>query len=440
MSRLRLRTAAVSQGASSLVFPETMSHLLRKRISLPRGRIRRLVTVYAGSWIGGATAGMVLAIAALAPGGELPQAVPVEGEPFGARLVAVDSEWQLTFDGESGRRVMPAAELVRWGRFAEVMRGPVLVLADGGLLTGAVYGVDKERLTAESDLFGPVKLPLEQVAGVVFELPADRHARDLRFDRVGRATGDSDLLILNNGDEVAGRLEHIDDTRIRLAAAVGPVDVEVHRVRALVFNPALLARREPRGLRAMAGFADGSRLVADRLELSGQSLRIDVAGAQRWTTAAEDLIGLQPRGGRVTYLSDLPVADDRHVPFLDLPWPYQTDRSVSGAWLRAGGRLYLKGLGVHSAARLTYLLDEPYRRFEAELAVDDETAGQGSVRFRVFVDGRVKHTSPTVRGREPPVPISVHLSDAKRLDLVVDFADRADVEDHADWLDARLVP
>lgn len=415
-----------------------MSHPLRKNIAILRARIR-LATEHAASWIGRATAGVVLAVAALAPGAELPETLPVDGEPFGARLVAADSQWRLTFDGERGRRVVPAPELVRWGRFAEVVRGPVLVLADGGLLVGAVFGVDKERLTADSDLFGPVKLPLEQVAGVVFELPADRHARDLLLDRVARATGDSDLLILNNGDEVAGRLEQVDDKLIRLAAALGPVDVEVHRVRALVFNPALLARRKPPGLCAVAGFGDGSRLVADRLEVSGQSLRIDVAGAPRWTTAAEDLIGLQPRGGGVTYLSDLAVADDRHVPFLDLHWPYRTDRSVSGAWLRAGGRLYLKGLGVHGAARLTYFLDKPYRRFEAELAVDDETAGRGSVRFRVFVDGSVKHTSPTMPGREPPVPVSVDLSGAKRLDLVVDFADRADQQDHADWLDARLV-
>ena len=388
---------------------------------------------------GGMMPGVVLAITALTAHAELPEAVPVDGKPFHARLVAVDSEWQLTFDAEAGRRVVPAAGLVRWGQCAEVVRGPVLVLADGGLLMGEVYGVDKERLTADSDLFGLVELPLERVAGVVFDLPADRHARDLLFDRVASAGGESDRLILNNGDEVTGRLEQIEDKVIRLAAVVGSVDVEVHRVRALVFNPALLARRKRQGLRAMAAFRNGSRLVAHRLVVGGQSLQIDVAEGLRWTTAAEELAGLQPLGGGVTYLSDLAVADDRQVPFLDLPWPYRTDRSVSGGWLRAGGRLYWKGLGVHSAARLTYLIDEPYRRFEAELAIDDGTSGRGSVRFRVFVDGSPKYTSPTVRGREPPVPVSVDLSGAKRLDLVVDFADRADEKDHANWLNARLV-
>ena len=43
------------------------------------------------------------------------------------------------------------------------------------------------------------------------------------------------------------------------------------------------------------------------------------------------------------------------------------DRNAEGGRLRCGERLYLKGLGMHSAARLTYALDGPYQRFEAEL-------------------------------------------------------------------------
>jgi hypothetical protein len=39
----------------------------------------------------------------------------------------------------------------------------------------------------------------------------------------------------------------------------------------------------------------------------------------------------------------------------------------------------------------------------------------------------------------PPVPIDIDLSGGKQIDLVVDFADRADVQDWADWLDARLI-
>ncbi len=94
---------------------------------------------------------------------------------------------------------------------------------------------------------------------------------------------------------------------------------------------------------------------------------------------------------------------------------------------------------MHSSSRLTYDLDQPYKQFQAELAIDDATNGGGSVRFRVLVDGREKYTSETIRGNTKPVPITVDLTGAKRLELIVDYADRADVLDHADWINARLI-
>ncbi len=106
--------------------------------------------------------------------------------------------------------------------------------------------------------------------------------------------------------------------------------------------------------------------------------------------------------------------------------------------------MYLKGLGMHSPARLTYELDDAYERFQAEVAVDDEAKAGGSVVFRVFVDdgsGRWQQraSSETVRGGEAPRTLSADVKGAKRISLLIDFADRGDELDHADWLDARLV-
>ena len=225
---------------------------------------------------------------------------------------------------------------------------------------------------------------------------------------------------------------------LRLTTEVGPVEIEMDRVAAVVFNPAL--RRKPtfKGLHAWAGFADGTLLLADRLEVDAKKVVTTALGQTR-KTAAEDLVFLQPLEGRVAYLSDRPPGGYRHVPYLNLRWPLKADRNATGGRLRGDGRLYLKGLGMHTAARATYPVDEKYKRFDAALGIDDSTAGRGSVRFRVFVDGREKFTSDTIRGGQTSVPISVDVTGAKRLDLIIDFADRADEMDHANWLDARLV-
>jgi len=315
----------------------------------------------------------------------------------------------------------------------------VAITAGGGLLVADVVEADLDHITLNSGLFGEVELPLDALSGVVFDLPAAEKRRDLLLGRIARASGDADRLLLQNGDEITGLIEAIDRAAVTLRTDGGTPKIEIQRIAALILNPELKRPPKHQGLRAWAGFADGSRLIARELVVHGKVLEITSAG-QKWKTLAAELVFLQPLGGRVTYLSDLAPAAQRHEPYLDLKWPaWRRDENITGGRLRCGGRLYLKGIGVHSYSQLTYLLDKPYRRFHAELGIDDSTAGRGSAVFRVYVDRQRKYTSKIVRGGEAPVPVAVDLTGAKRLDLIVDFADRADQLDHAAWLNPRLV-
>jgi hypothetical protein len=368
------------------------------------------------------------------------EAVPVEGPAFAAELAGVDAQWQVTLRTAAGSRTLPAAELVRWGSPAEVRQGSLVVLADGGLVAAEVIEADKKTLSVDSDLFGLLKLPLDALAGIVFQSPSDRQARDALLDQVAKAAGSTDRIIFANDDQLTGQVDAIKSGTLKLQAAIG-ASVELSRVRTLIFNPALRRRTAAQGLSAIVGFRDASRVVVQRLEVDGQAVSLELAaGLKLQSNRPQDLVLLEPRGGRVVYLSDLKPSGYKQIPFLDLPWPFQVDHNVTGGMLRAGGKPYLKGLGMHSTARLTYLLEKPYRRFQAELAIDDATQGQGSVRFRVLLDRREKLVTGILRGRMPPLPVSIDLAGVKRLDLIVDCADRADEMDHADWLAARLVP
>ncbi len=453
-----------------------------------------------------------------------PVAIPVDGARSARNWPAVDAKWQITFLVDGQRKTMPAADLVRWGQCPEQGRAGGLVLADGSFLVADVAAADKDRLSADSDLFGTQKIPLEALSGVILHPPSSQPDRDKLFDRLvhsdsphpnplpkgegtisnsplplgegqGVRAARSDRLLLDNGDELAGLFEGIANDVVTLRGDAGPVEVKTDRIAAILFNPALKRRPAKTGpVQAWAGFSDGSRLLATELLVEGKSLKLTAAG-QTFAAAARDLVFLQPLSGRVTYLSDLKPAEYRQTPYLDLAWPYEPDRSVTGGLLRSGGRLFLKGLGVHSAARLAYSISplplgegpgmraaggssnnvtgvaSPHpnplpegegtkvvspllppgegpgvraagartRRFEALVGIDDSTAGGGSVIFRVLVDGQERFTSRTIRGGEQPVPVSVDLAGAKKLELIVDYADRADVLDHADWLDARIV-
>ncbi len=334
---------------------------------------------------------------------------------------------------------MPAAEVAWWGRFGDPSHGPLVVLADGGLLVADVAGIDKENLAAESDLFGALKLPLDFLAGVVLHGPADRDKRDRLLDRIARAEGDSDRLILDNDDELAGLIEGLDKGVVRIKTDVGRVDIVSSRVVAMIFNPALRQSHPQQGFRAWVGLSDGGRVLAKTLRIAGNAAEITALAGQTWKTPANALVALQPLGGRAVYLSDLKPRECRHTPYLDLAWPYHEDRNATGGLLRCGGRLCLKGLGVHSAARLSYALDPAHRRFQADVGIDDSTGGRGSVEFRILVDGRQRWASGPVRGGDPPLPVSIDIAGGKRLDLIVDYGERGDQLDRADWLGARLL-
>ena len=367
----------------------------------------------------------------------VPIAVPVEGRPFVAQPASIDATGRIVFQAAE-KRQLPLRDLVAWGACPEAKRAPVLVLAVGGLLPADVLSSDKETLSADSELFGRLKIPWDRMAGIVFRLPPACKDRDALFDRISRAEGESDRLLLDNGDELSGLLENITADAIKFKTSVATADIELARVASIVFNPALRRKMPVDAARCWLGFSDGTRLPATNVLLDPSALQLSVFG-QTWTTAPSIWSFIQPTNGRAVYLSDLTPGDYRFVPYLDLTWPYRLDRAVAGTWLRSGGVLYLKGIGMHSAARLTYNLDQPYKSFQAELAIDDSASGGGSVRFRVFVDGQEKFTSETIRGGMKPMPINVDLPGAKQLDLVVDYADRADVLDRADWLNARLI-
>ncbi len=284
---------------------------------------------------------------AAAPVGE---AILADGEAFRGALGGIGPGWNLRFDvAGAAPRELPAADLIRWGEFVEKSAGPQVLLADGGLIVADVRQIDREKLALESDLLGSVALPLDVVPAVLFHPPSDRHRRDQLVRRLLSAGGESDRVLLDNGDELSGTLAALHDDVATLETDTGKIEVELARIAALVFNPTLARRSESRSQRALVCLRDGSRLLATGLETAGTKTNLQLPEGVRLAAETDAIVALQPLGGRAVYLSDLKPAGYKHIPFLQLAWPYETDRNVSADLLRAGGKLRLKGLGMHSA-------------------------------------------------------------------------------------------
>jgi hypothetical protein len=362
----------------------------------------------------------------------------IGGEPFSGTLASAHDA-TLTFEAEGTPREVPAAELVSWGTPASARQGPQILLAGGGLLVADVLGSDEERLSLDSPLLGKVSVALEHIAGIVFHPPLDQKRADELLRRVLDHSEKHDLLLLDNGDELTGTIISISAKEVEWQAAVGKLSLETARILALAFDPSLLQSPRAKGLRQIVGFGDGTRLLATSFSASAGKAQLTLPGGQKQEAPLEQIVFLQTMGGQADYLSDLKPTGYKHVPFLELPWSYQLDRNVQGTPLRSGGRLWLKGVGMHSASRLTFPLDGRHKRFAAEAAIDDLAGPRGSVVFRIFVDAEQKFASPIVRGGDAPLAIAIDLPpQAKSLSLIVDFAQRGDELDYANWLNARL--
>jgi hypothetical protein len=157
----------------------------------------------------------------------------------------------------------------------------------------------------------------------------------------------------------------------------------------------------------------------------------------------EEVIALYVQQGKAVYLSDQKPKQYEHKPYLPgaMHWPYAANRSVAGRDLRAGGSTHDCGVGMHSACQLTYDLGGGYQRFEALVGLDERTGAKGSVRVRVLVDGKPQDLGEgrELTARDGVLPVRVNVAGAKELTLVVEFGRGGDVQDHVNWLDARLV-
>ncbi|MGP4097853.1 glycoside hydrolase family 2 TIM barrel-domain containing protein [Nonomuraea sp. KM90] len=144
-----------------------------------------------------------------------------------------------------------------------------------------------------------------------------------------------------------------------------------------------------------------------------------------------------PPGG--VWVSDLPFTAAENG------WgPVERDRSNGeqpagdGRTLSIGGRTYEKGIGAHAPSRIAVDLGGRCTTFRADVGVDDEMGGSGSVAFEVWVDGQRRAASGVLTGAGGAEPLSADVAGGALLELRVTDGGDGNGADHADWAAARL--
>ncbi|MBN2316956.1 MAG: NPCBM/NEW2 domain-containing protein, partial [Sedimentisphaerales bacterium] len=118
----------------------------------------------------------------------------------------------------------------------------------------------------------------------------------------------------------------------------------------------------------------------------------------------------------------------------------QKDKSIQEKPLRIAGTQFDNGVGTHANSVMHINLKRSCRRFSAQVGVDDEVGDSvGTVRFRIYADGKLLFDSGTMKTGDAPKPVDVDLAGCKTMILMVDSADGKMDFDHADWADAAFL-
>lgn len=304
----------------------------------------------------------------------------------------------------------------------------VVALHAGDRLFGEIVGGDPKNLKLKHAILGELDISLAETS---------------RIQRVAAAVtrepiaGEEDVLQLTNGDVIRGAVAGCRGSGVTFFDGKKDRDFRWSDIAGMQL--AALARREDAGLRWIVTLTDGSSLVGTAIRNESSTLSIITALGEKMSVLIDQLASIEPIGGRRTWLSMMEPAEYKATPYFDIRWGFERDRNVVGGPLRVAGETYTRGIGLHSACKISYALDKRYRRFRAAVALDDTAGPLGDADVRILIDDRLLAELEHVRKSDAPRSVDMDVTGGEVLTVEVCFGDRGDVQDRVNLLNAALI-
>ncbi|MAG62222.1 hypothetical protein CMO84_01730 [Candidatus Woesearchaeota archaeon] len=317
----------------------------------------------------------------------------------------------------------------------------------GAWLRGRLLGGTGESIDLALGGASQVSLSIDEVAAIRFP-----GRQPTSGSVLPEAPDEGDRLYLRRGaglDRVDGLVDGFEPEGLRFQGRFGMKTHSWKEVVAVFVEqldaPSTQAVDSP----VVVDLRSGGRLGGDLQTLGAGGLEITTAAGTGLRIPLPLVREVMSANGSFQFLSDLAPSDTGPSDLfggsegLGMRYPAQVDRNYSGQALRTGGRSFARGLGVHAPSRLTWELDGSWKSLRLAAGLDDSALGgayQGSVVFRVHVDGEERWASPLVRGGQGLLKVPpLDLTGAHSLILEVDPATEAFFCDRANWLRPVLV-
>jgi hypothetical protein len=374
----------------------------------------------------------------------------ISGEPVSGRFLRL-TDSQLELQNESG-----GTESVELKSVLEISatdfddveippisKTPWIFLSTGDRLRMTPLVIDDESIVARWNHFTalpPVSMPLELCRGIVTTVPATVAQQGHAFERLLKHQEKVDLITLSNGDRVDGEFEGLQDEQFTLDTSIGKVQTRIDQTRSLIFNPDLISKPRPADSFAIILLSDGSTLHVRTIGSDGDLIIAESIGGFEFSIPVTAMREIRFYDSNRIDLTRLEPARTTLRPYLSMSREPNINRNVIGGFMTLRGRLMSTGFGVTSGTSQTWILDRQYRQFRATVGVDDAAQGIGSVVFQILVDGTLAWQSEIITGKSAPVAVPpVDLSAANELALLVQFAERGNVLDYANWCQPVLI-
>lgn len=298
----------------------------------------------------------------------------------------------------------------------------VLHTRDGQRFVGLPVSSTDGTITWSTATLGDRTLPLASVAAIdrVLDAPPADVLRE-------------DVVTLANHDSVRGVLSAIDSDTITVTVGDAPTPIALANVAAL--HLATTAAPKATSPRFIVGLIDGTVIQCSAVSAEASRWTLTV-GDNKIPLTADQVVRVEYPGGPVRWLSAMP-AHVVYTPYLTESFPPVMDASVTGGPIRAGGRQYDRGIGVHAKTVLTFDLDGTRKSFRTRYAAEPSLPLVDAI-VRIKVDGKTIHEH-RVRGEDLSPVIWADLSGAKTLTLEVDFGPGHATQDRINWIEPALL-
>lgn len=423
---------------------------------------------------------------------------PLEGEAFSAKLTGFEKNSMLLEPASEKAEPVPVS-LLRLLAFKSVNEAESSISGNDSSETAASSPALKVLISesifmARSVTFTEGKfhliplaggnvepLKLGQIQQILFQEDALGKDADLDADwnEIQSLETSSDLLVIlrngklsyyygtvlemtenavrfeQDGDSLNVKLKHVFALRFTETGGKVPTDSEEkNSVSPAASLPLLGVLTDAFGSRIfISGLTLPAESPAGTNPVSGPSVQITATSGLCASFPVSSLRVLDFTEGRAVFLSSLKpesvewkpffaLDPDSELPIARLPslqafCSPQKDRGFSGEKIRLGGKDYASGLELSSQTRMVFRLPGSFQTFQTVLGIDDSVRPGGNADVTILADDRILFQG-TITGKDAPKPLSLNVSGARRLTLLVDFGQEGSLSDHAAFADAQL--